>query len=545
MNYLRNIILVMLILISLNGMAQDLPDREVCERLDSLVRLDVPAEAPGQALAVIINGKVAYQWLGGYARLDSMTKITERTRFNIASNGKQFTALAVLYLEDKEQLSLNDDIRKYFPELYTDISDPITLLNLLTHTSGIRDVYDLWSLLGFTWWEKTFSNQDVLNLIHQQETLNFKPGTTSSYSNTNYILLAEVVAQVTGKSFSDFTSELFSELGMPDTRFEDDHTTIDGPLALPYFNFSSWEGYDWIWDVTGDGNIFSSLKDQVYWEQILQSGDFSPAWKKIISKATSTVPGLPGDYGYGLEHGEYKGRHYSFHNGSTGAWKTSFVRFDSLTIIGMTNSGKSVPDWLVRQAADIIFGLENTVPGYPLAPAATGRFVSEQQVAGVYKTTSGYLFQFELREEEVWLIRPGRNDVLLERAGPNVFQEKNDPTFKQAFSRDSAGRMTVTAYHPTHAPYSLVREENNGNSYNPDALSGTFVNNETGTSFTLQAGVGSVVAIMFGGEEKTARLYTPTDLRFDSYRVDLSRLYEDIILLATPRSANIEFRRIE
>ncbi|MEI7669869.1 MAG: serine hydrolase domain-containing protein [Pseudomonadota bacterium] len=238
--------------------------------LDSIATQDVPNGAPGIATGIVSNGKIVYEKVAGFANLTDSSLITKDTRFNIASNGKQFTALAILVLIDEKKISLTDDIRKYLPTIYPKLNSKITVENLLNHTSGIRDVYDLWSLQGLTWWEYSFSNKDALELIEKQQELNFNPGTKHLYSNTNYILLTAIVEKVTGKSFVAYTNELFKKLNMPNTSFENDYTKIRGPIAKAYFNFGTWTTYDWIWNICGDGNIFSTLADQLKWEQILQ-----------------------------------------------------------------------------------------------------------------------------------------------------------------------------------------------------------------------------------------------------------------------------------
>jgi CubicO group peptidase (beta-lactamase class C family) len=222
------------------------------ELLDSIASQDVPKNAPGIATAIIQDGKVIYEKYAGYADLKENTLIKNSTRFNIASNGKQFTALAVLTLIEKYNLKLSDDIRKWFPNLFPNIKESITVQSLLNHTSGIRDCYDLWSLQGYTWWEKSFDNNDVLALIEKQSDLNFEPGTKYLYSNTNYILLALLVEKVSNKTFVEYTNEMFIQLNMPNTSFESDFTKIRGQIARAYFNFDTWTTYKWIWNVCGE-----------------------------------------------------------------------------------------------------------------------------------------------------------------------------------------------------------------------------------------------------------------------------------------------------
>ena len=166
---------------------------QTIQQLDAIATQDVPKNAPGIATAIIKDGEVIYEKYAGYADLQDSTLITSSTRFNIASNGKQFTALAILNLIEKNEINLSDDIRKWFPNLYPKIQEKITVQSLLNHTSGIRDCYDLWSLQGFTWWKKSFDNENVLKLIEKQSDLNFTPNTKYLYSHPNYILLALLI----------------------------------------------------------------------------------------------------------------------------------------------------------------------------------------------------------------------------------------------------------------------------------------------------------------------------------------------------------------
>ncbi|TAE50874.1 MAG: class A beta-lactamase-related serine hydrolase, partial [Bacteroidetes bacterium] len=288
-----------------NGQTQVALTPKHIKLLDSIATQDVPKNAPGIATAIIQDGNVMYEKYAGYADLTDSTLIRNSTRFNIASNGKQFTALAVLTLVDQNKLNLSDDIRKWFPELYPQIKAEITIQHLLTHTSGIRDCYDLWSLQGYTWWKESFNNNDVLALIAKQTGLNFQPGTTYLYSNTNYILLALIVEKASKKTFVEYTNEMFEQLNMPNTSFESDFTKIRGQIARAYFNFETWKTYNWIWNVCGDGNIFSSLEDQIQWEKLVQGKGISTFSRKTILESQEVIKGSTVDnYGYGLEFGK-------------------------------------------------------------------------------------------------------------------------------------------------------------------------------------------------------------------------------------------------
>ena len=141
----------------------------------------------------------------------------------------------------------------------------------------------LWALQGLTWWEKTFSNTEVITLLEKQDDLNFESGTDYLYSNSNYILLTSIVEKVTGVSFVSYTNTMFKKLNMTNTSFEEDYTKIRGPIAKAYFNFNTWTTYPWIWNVVGDGNIFSTLQDQIQWEQLVQGKGKTTFNRKIVA----------------------------------------------------------------------------------------------------------------------------------------------------------------------------------------------------------------------------------------------------------------------
>ncbi len=518
------------------------------KRLDSIATQDVPKGAPGIATGIVNNGKIVYERVAGYANLVDSTLITRNTRFNIASNGKQFTALAILVLIDEKKISLTDDIRKYLPTIYPRQNSKITVENLLNHTSGIRDVYDLWSLKGLTWWEHSFTNKDALELIEKQQELNFDPGSKYSYSNTNYILLTAIIEKVTGISFVAYTNDLFKKLNMPNTSFEDNYKKIRGPLAKAYFNFNKWTTYNWIWNACGDGNIFSTLADQLQWEQILQGSTDNNIKRQILERSqqltdNSTIK----NYGYGLEFGTYKGLDYKFHEGATGAWKATVTRFPSkeTSIITLTNTGKSTPNTQTRQMADVIFNLNADATYVITKPDKVGSFVSDEDMIGIYLTEDNFTFQFEKREGNLYLKRIGRNDVQLEREADNILHQTYDPDFKQEFNRNEKGEMTVTAYYTSHSPYTLTKSNSDWTGYNYQALNGKFINSETNVTIKIKF-VGDKSYDIKAGSQRSTKglLISPTKLLVDNYVLDIDNASAPkMFLLSADRIERVKFLR--
>ncbi|MFZ1788280.1 MAG: serine hydrolase domain-containing protein [Saprospiraceae bacterium] len=468
----------------------------------------------------------------------------------MASNGKQFTALAILVLANEKKINLTDDIRKYLPTLYPKLSTKISIENLINHTSGIRDVYDLWSLQDLTWWKYTFSNKEALALLEKQEDLNFLPDTKHLYSNSNYILLACIIEKVTGKSFVEYTNGLFKKLKMPNTSFVDDYSKIKGPIARAYFNFDTWSSYPWIWNVCGDGNLFSTLSDQLHWEQILQGKTKCKIKKQLLEKSQQlTDHSSIKTYGYGLEFGQYKGLEYLFHEGATGAWKTTVIRFPDkkTTFLTLTNTGKATANTQTRQMADVVFNLKNDANYFETKPTKIGPFESEEDIVGIYQTEDGFTFQFEKRDSVLYLKRMGRNDVKLERAADNIFQQTYDPDFKQEFKRNENGEMTVTAYYHSHSPYTLTKPNYDWKDFKKSAIDGSYKNTETGVTIEIKFKGEQNYDVKIG-EQNQAKglLISPTKLLVDQYTIefDLTSGLPKDVLLSADRIEGLKFLRI-
>ena len=229
---------------------------------------DTPS-SPGCAVAVMKDGRIVFEHGYGMADLDHNVPITTATVFNVGSIAKQFTGAAILMLAQDGKLSLDDPIRKYLPEL-PDLGVPITLREMLAHTSGLRD-YEI--LLHFDGWRldspDLLTNDDILYIISRQKELNFPPGTDYAYSNTNYMLLAQVVGRLSGQSFPDFAmARLFQPLGMKHTHFRQDHGEIIKNLAYSYLDDNgvlrlTLPNYD----TYGATNLITTLEDLARWNE--------------------------------------------------------------------------------------------------------------------------------------------------------------------------------------------------------------------------------------------------------------------------------------
>ena len=167
------------------------------------------------------------------ANLDHDVRLSPSSVFHVASVSKQFTAAAILLLAADGKLSLDDDVRKFIPEL-PDFGTPITIRQLAHHTSGIRDQWDLLGLAGWRYSRDLITDDDVLQLLARQKELNFTPGEKHLYSNSGFTLLA-TVGRASGKPFREFTTErIFKPLGMTSTFFRNNFREVVKGQAYGY-----------------------------------------------------------------------------------------------------------------------------------------------------------------------------------------------------------------------------------------------------------------------------------------------------------------------
>jgi CubicO group peptidase (beta-lactamase class C family) len=230
-------------------------------------------DSPGAVIAIIKDGAIIYSRGYGMANLDYGMPNTPSTVFHLASVSKQFTAFAIYLSAQDGKLSLDDDIRKYLPELH-DFGKRITIRHLLHHTSGLRDQWNLLALAGWRL-EDVIRAEDVLDLIWRQKELNFDPGSAYLYSNTGYTLLGLIVERVSGKPLSEFAQErIFRPLGMAHTHFQNGYGTIVKDRAYSYER-TGHGGYEYValsYSTVGPSSLFSTVGDLALWDQNFYTG---------------------------------------------------------------------------------------------------------------------------------------------------------------------------------------------------------------------------------------------------------------------------------
>src|SRR4029079_1468907 len=263
----RSLILFLIsnLLVSVGTLAQALPDTTI-SKINKLFTLWDKKNSPGCAVAIVRNDSILFAKGYGMANLEYDIPIEPQTIFHMASISKQFTAFAIVLLAKQGKLQLDDDIHKYL-SWFPDLREKITIRNLLNHTSGIRDQWQLLAISG-TRLDDVITQDQVIKILSKQQALNFKPGEQYSYSNSGFTMLAEIVKSVSGQSLKSFTdSAIFKPLRMTNTHFHDEYTEIVKNRSQSYSRISSTKFANSIlsYSTAGATSLFSNVDDLSKW----------------------------------------------------------------------------------------------------------------------------------------------------------------------------------------------------------------------------------------------------------------------------------------
>ena len=344
---------------------------------------------PGCAVGVSRNGTPIFTRGYGMADLETGTPITPLTILESGSVAKQFTATAVLLLVADGKLRLDDDVRKYVPEL-PQYGRTITIRHLLSHTSGLREWSNLVADQGYPRGTRVTTQTDLVEIILRQKSLNYPVGDFYSYTNSGFALLATIVERVSGVPFAKFSLErVFKPAGMTDTRWRDDFTTVVPRRAQAYTRrIDGWHLDMPFENVHGPGGLLTTVGDWLKWTDALDKRVFGAVSDSLLSRATLTS-GRTIPYAMGLINGTYRGVPEWGHSGSTAGYSTYLARYPSagIAIAVLCNAaGASAPNF-VHQLADIL--VPNLAPVTP--PDTTVADPNRvAQYAGVYVDTRAH-----------------------------------------------------------------------------------------------------------------------------------------------------------
>lgn len=309
---------------------------------------------PGASVAVIKDEKIVYEKGYGLADLENKISVTAKTQFRLASVSKQFTAMAVLLLVDQGKLSLDDTLTEIFPD-FPAYGKNIKVRHLLNHIGGLKD-YEDFVPPGV---QNQLTDSDVYKIYKNHTSGMFVPGSQYHYSNGGYVMLGLIAEKVAGKNFGLFLEEsLFDRIGMKDAVLLQPGVVVPNRAYgySPYGNVFKKTDQNATSATRGDGCIYLSAHEYVYWESALQkSALIRPDLQKLAFEAGVLNNGAKVDYGFGWMLGTFQGFPRVYHTGSSIGFRTAVERVPDkrLAVVVLANRANSTPWDIARKILDL------------------------------------------------------------------------------------------------------------------------------------------------------------------------------------------------
>lgn len=419
-------------------------------------------DSPGCALAIIRDGEIIYKKGYGMANLEHDIPITPSSVFYIGSTSKQFVTMCIALLAHRGELSLDDNIRTYIPEM-PDYGIPITIRNLIHHTSGVRDYLELVGIiagLGEGRMDEMigiYHQEDALELVTHQKELNFKPGERFLYSNSSYLLLAETVKRASGKTLREFAHEnIFEPLGMKNSHFHDDYAEPIKNRASGYYpaGKDKFRLFLSTFDCVGSGGLFTSVEDLYLWDQNFYH--CKVGGKEVVDMLHTKGKlnnGEELDYAFALTIGEYKGLKTVRHGGALGGYRAELLRFPEqrFSVICLSNLSSFNPSAMCNRVAAIYLAdkLEPEGPEKKEQLTAKPKADSEEKAKSTFTIEPEQLedfagdyyseelditFKLGVKEESLFFVHKNAPSRPLRLLGPDKFSGSR---FEVQFRRDA------------------------------------------------------------------------------------------------------------
>ena len=339
---MKRIAIAVLALLASQGALSDSPDAQA----DAFVRSTMREhQIPGVVLGVARNGHLVKATGHGYANVELRVPVSTASLFQSGSVAKQITATAIMMLVTEGKIGLDDPLSKYFPESRDSPSRDVTVRQLLTHTSGLPDIYDATgeASSGIIDFRRDYTEDDLLK-AYLAVSLDFPPGDKFNYSNTGYEILGILIHRVTGEFHGDFLQRrIFRPLGMTSTRIISEEDIVPNRVAGYRIVDGKLKNQEWIapsLNTTADGGLYTNVIDLAKWdaalytEKLLPRSALEQMWTPVRLNSGATYA-----YGFGWELDTVNGHPVVSHTGSNQGFAISISRYmrDRLTVIVLTN----------------------------------------------------------------------------------------------------------------------------------------------------------------------------------------------------------------
>jgi D-alanyl-D-alanine carboxypeptidase len=363
----------------------------LAEKIDKILSSAYKPDIPGAAVIVVKNGQPIFRKGYGIANLELNIPIKPEMVFRIASLTKQFTAAAIMMLAEQGKLAVSDDITKFIPT-YPTKGKMITIENLLTHTSGIKDYIEaLWPQRM----REDLTLEQLIGVFKDAPSL-FEPGAKLAYSNSNYILLGAIIEKVSGRRYGEFIEEnLFKPLGMKHSYCESNQLIVpnrvsgyaqtkDGYVSAPFISMTQ---------LRAAGALMSSVDDLAIWDEALYS-------EKLLKRTSieriftpyKLASGELDNYGYGWEIEKFEGRTLASHTGGINGFTAYILRIPQdhiyIAILSNDRTAEVQPEYLAKKMAAVVLGRAEPEPEIiKVAPQVLEQYVGRYEFVVDYTLT--------------------------------------------------------------------------------------------------------------------------------------------------------------
>ncbi len=445
-NRISGWLVVMLLLVSTSAAQTASPSQDLLPRVDALLNEMAKQNRFSGSILIARDGKVLISKGYGMANYETDVPNTPQTKFRLGSITKQFTALAILMLQERGKLNVQDAVCKYVPDCPA-AWQPVTIHHLLTHTSGI------WNFTSSPDYRKTWTlPSPVADTLarFRDKPLEFTPGERFNYSNSGYVLLGHLIEKISGQTYEAFLREnIFEPLKMTNTGYDNPATllkhrasgysTRTGALTnAPYLDMSI---------PHAAGALYSTVEDLYLWDQALDT-------EKLVKQKTLDAMFTPvkNNYGYGFSIEKRFGLNTISHGGGINGFTTFMVRYpnEKTTIIVLGNlegvSTGQVASDLARIALSDKIVMPPTVKVEPsILQSYVGRYQLPLNVANI-------VFDVQLNNGSLFIKPSGMFGFQVAAASQTEFFDVNQPEARFTFLKDEKGainRMAVSGLGPT------------------------------------------------------------------------------------------------
>ncbi len=480
-----------LIVFSASVVSQIQP-KELHQKVDSLLLENVSENTPGSAVLVVKDKEIILNKGYGLANLDYDVPITPSTLFDLASLAKQFAGYSIALLAEQGVLSEDDNIQTYIPE-FPEFDKPITIGNLLHHTSGIRDWTSTLPLSGRTF-DDVISMDHILRMAFQQKELNFTPGDEYRYTNTGYNLLAEIVERTTGLSFRDWTNQnIFQPLGMTQTFFLDNHKEVIKKRAVGYYrsNGKFYESPNLL-TALGSSSLYSSTNDLAKWVNHLMYP--SDKKKAVVNRMMLTQPlstGEKNNYAYGININTFRGTPWISHSGGWASFDTYITMLPEkdLAIVVLSNNRQNSFNIVGRIASYYVprkeAGQQDSGSNEDEKTAESFSIPDDllDDYTGTYKLGPGWYVHLTKEDGRLWTQATYEDKYPMTALSDSLFEIPAYGNRTMEFFANENGGIAHLIYNNSISP--KVSNKISPTLTNPSEYTGTYWSDELSTSYEV------------------------------------------------------------